>query len=99
MVNTVRVNAYHGSDINPLVDNMTKLRNFIKGENRDFSAFRFLFHLMFKQALSNLIVCLMVKKKLNTKVAQLQWILGRFFGKIEEAPLISINPHLKKTHK
>ena len=40
MVNTVWVNA-HGRDLHPLTDHMTKLRNFTKEENRDFSAFRF----------------------------------------------------------
>ena len=39
MVNTVRVNADHRHDFNPLADHMTKLRNFTKGENHDFSAF------------------------------------------------------------
>ena len=38
MVNTVRINADHGCEFNPLVDHM-KLRNFTKGVNRDFSAF------------------------------------------------------------
>ena len=40
MVNAVRVNADHGRD-NHLADHMTKLRNFTKGGNHDFSAFRF----------------------------------------------------------
>ena len=47
----------------------TTLRNFTKGENRDFSAFRFSLHLMLEHALSNLIVCLMILQKLQTKVA------------------------------
>ena len=71
MVNTVRVIADHGRDFNPLADHMTKLRNFTKGENRDFSAFRFSLHLMLEQALSNLIVCLMISQKLHIKVAQM----------------------------
>ena len=62
MVNTVRVNADHGRDFNPLDDHLTKLWNFTKGENRDFSAFRFSPHLVFEQALSNLIVCLMISQ-------------------------------------
>ena len=39
---------------------VTKLRNVTKGENCDFSAFRFSLHLMLEQALSHLIVCLMI---------------------------------------
>ena len=35
---------------------MTKLRNFTKEENRDFSAFKFSLQLMLGQALTNLIV-------------------------------------------
>ena len=38
MVNTVWVNADHGCDFHPLDDHMTKLRNFTKGENLNFSA-------------------------------------------------------------
>ena len=56
MVNTVRVNAYHGCEFHPLADHMTKLRNFTKGEIREFSVFPFSLHLMFEQTLSNLIV-------------------------------------------
>ena len=41
MVNTMQVNADHGRDFNPLTDNLTKLRNFTKGENRDFLHFGF----------------------------------------------------------
>ena len=41
MVNTVRVNADHRRDFHPLADHMTKLRNFTKEGNRDFSAYRF----------------------------------------------------------
>ena len=33
----------------PLADHMTKLQNFTKGENRDFSAFRFSLQLMLDQ--------------------------------------------------
>ena len=36
------VNADHGRDLHPLADQMTKLKNFTKEQNRDFSAFRFL---------------------------------------------------------
>ena len=43
MVNTVRVNVYHGLDFNPLADHMTKLRNFTKGESHDFQHFDFHF--------------------------------------------------------
>ena len=56
MVNTMRVNADHGRDFNPLADHMTKLKNFTKGENHDFSAVLFSLYLMLEQALSNLIV-------------------------------------------
>ena len=52
------VNADHGRDFHHLTDHMTKLKNFTKEENRDFSAFRFSFQLMLEQALTNLIVCL-----------------------------------------
>ena len=71
MVNTVRVNADLGHDFNPLTDHMTKLRNFSKGENRDFSALRFSLHLILEQALSNLIAFLMISQKLQTKVTQM----------------------------
>ena len=43
MVNTVWVNADHRRDFHPLADHMTKLRNLIKEQNCDFSAFRFSF--------------------------------------------------------
>ena len=56
MVNTVWVKADHGRDFHPVADHMTKLRNFTKEENRDFSAFRFSLRLMLEQALTNLIV-------------------------------------------
>ena len=64
------VNADHGHDLHPLADHMTKLKNFTKEENRDFSAFRFSFQLMLEQALTNLIVCLMISHRLHTKVAK-----------------------------
>ena len=71
MVNTLRVNANHGRDFHPLADHMPKLRNFTKGEIREFSAFPCSLHLMFDQTLSNLIVCLIISHtKLHTKVAQ-----------------------------
>ena len=41
MVNTVWVNADHGHDLHSLADHTTKLKNFIKEQNRDFSALRF----------------------------------------------------------
>ena len=41
MVNTVWVNAGHGRDLHPLDDHMTKLKNFTKEQNHDFSAFLF----------------------------------------------------------
>ena len=61
MVSTVRVNAVHGRDFHPLTDHMNK------GENRDFSAFRFSLHLMLEQVLSNLIFCLMILQKATHK--------------------------------
>ena len=70
MVNTVWVNADHGHDLHPLADHMTKLQNFPKEQNRDFSAFRFSLQYMLEQELTNLIVCLMISQKLHTKVAQ-----------------------------
>ena len=39
MVNTVWVNADHVRDFHPLTDHMTKLQNFTKEQNCDFSAF------------------------------------------------------------
>ena len=70
MVNKVWVNADHGRDLHPLVDHMTKLRNFTKEENRDFLAFRFLVQLILEQALTNFIVCLMISQKRCKKNAQ-----------------------------
>ena len=55
MVNTVWVNADHGRDLHPLADQMIKLRNFNKEENRDFSAFRFSLQLMLEQQI--LMIC------------------------------------------
>ena len=49
MVNTVWVNADHGRDFHPFADHTT--------------AFRFSLHLMLEQALSNLIVCMMISQK------------------------------------
>ena len=63
MANTVRVNADHGRDFHPLADHRTKLRNFTKGEIREFSAFPFSLYLTLDQTLSNLIVCLMKRKE------------------------------------
>ena len=70
MVNPVWVNADHGRDFHPLANHITKLHNFTKEENCDFSAFKFSLQLMLQQALTNLIVCLMISQKLHTKVAQ-----------------------------
>ena len=50
MVSNVRVIADNGCVFNHLADHTTKLRNFTKGENRDFSAFRFSLHVMLEQA-------------------------------------------------
>ena len=68
MVNTMWVNADHGRDLHPLTshDKVTKFHQ----ENCDFSALRFSLQLMLEQALTNLIVCLMISQKLHTKVAQ-----------------------------
>ena len=79
MVNTVRVNADHGRNFLLLADHMTKLRNF-KGENRDFSAFRFPLQLKLEQALTNLIVCLTISQKLHTKVAQTSYHVAEDTG-------------------
>ena len=62
-VNTLLVSADHGCDFHPLANHMTKLRTFTKEENRDFSAFRFSLQLMLEQALTNLLVCLMISQK------------------------------------
>ena len=56
--------------VNPLADHMTKMRHFTKGENHEFSAFRFSHHLILEQALSNFIVCMVLSQKLQAKVAQ-----------------------------
>ena len=58
MVNTVWINVDNGRDLHPLADHMTKLKNFTKEENHDFSAFPVSFQLMPEQALTNLIICL-----------------------------------------
>ena len=49
MVNTVWVNTDHGCNFHSLANHMTKLRNFTRGENRDFSAFRFSLQLILEQ--------------------------------------------------
>ena len=59
-----------GYDFHPLADRMRKLRNFTKGEIREFSAFPFSLQYMLDKALNNVIVCLMISQKLHTKVAQ-----------------------------
>ena len=40
------LNIDHEHNLHPLADHMTKLHNFTKEENRDFSAFRFSLQLM-----------------------------------------------------
>ena len=70
MVNTVWINADHGCDLHPLANHMTKLRNFTKDEILDFFAFQFSLQLMLDQALTNLIVCLVISQKLHAKVTQ-----------------------------
>ena len=69
MVDTVRVNVDQGRDLHPLADHMTKLRNFTKEENRYFSTFQ-VSQFSLEQALTNLIVCLMISQKLHTQIAQ-----------------------------
>ena len=69
MVNNV--SADHGCDFHPLADHMTKVKNFTKEENRVFSAILFSLQLMLEQALTNLIVCLMISQKLHIKVASM----------------------------
>ena len=59
--------ADHGCDFHPLADHMTKLRNFTKGEIREFSTFPFSLQLMCDQTLTNLIVCLMISLKTTYK--------------------------------
>ena len=68
MVSTVWVNADLGHDLHPLADHMTK--KFHKGKNLDFSVILFSRQLMLEQALTNLIVCLMISQKLYRNVAQ-----------------------------
>ena len=66
--NTVRVDADHVRDFIPLANHMTKLKNFTKGENCViFQHFKFSFHLMLEQTLSNLMVCLMISQKTTYK--------------------------------
>ena len=74
------VNASHGCDFHPLANHMTKLKKLPR-----VSFQRFYFQLtMFDQAISNLIVCLMISpklryiQKLHKRVSMLQWILDRF---------------------
>ena len=77
------VSAGHSRDLHPLENHMTKLRNFTKEENQDFSAIGFSLHLMLEQAmleqaLINLIVHKNYKQKLYQRASMLQWILGSF---------------------
>ena len=81
MVNIAWVKTDHGRDLHPLADHMTKLRNFTKEENRNFSAFRFSLQLMHEEAFTNFIVRLMISQKnyiqkLHKRASMLQWILG-----------------------
>ena len=62
MINTLRLNTDYGSDFHPLADHMTKLRNFTKGEIREFSEFTFLLQLMIDQQFGNLIISLMISQ-------------------------------------
>ena len=83
MVSNVWVNDDHGRDFHPFADYITKLRNFTKEENREFSTILFLLQLMLDQALTNVIVYLMISQKnyvqkLHKRASLLQWILGRF---------------------
>ena len=78
MVNTIRVNADHRRDFHPhasILDHMTNLQTFTKGDSREISAFPFSPQLMFDQTLINLIVCLMISQKVHTKVARRASIL------------------------
>ena len=70
MVITVPVNADYERDLSHQLHDKVK-KKFTKGENRDFSAFQFSLQLMLEQALTNLIVCLMILQKLHTKAAQM----------------------------
>ena len=63
MVSTVWANADHGRAFHPLANHKTKSQNFTKEENRAFSAFQFSLQLMLEQALTNVIVCLMISQK------------------------------------
>ena len=62
MVNTVQVNSNHWHDFSPVANEVTKLKNFTKCGNRDFSAFQFSLHLMLEQALNNVIVYVMISQ-------------------------------------
>ena len=64
------VTADHVRDLHPLDNHMTKLRNVTKEKNCDFSAFRFSLQLMLEQALTNLVVWLMILQTLHRKVAK-----------------------------
>ena len=50
MVNIVWVIADQGRDFHPIANHMTKLKNFTKEENCDFSTILFSLMLMLKQA-------------------------------------------------
>ena len=77
MENTLGVSACNGRDRHPFADHMTKLRNFTQEENRDFLAILFSLQFMLEQALTNLILCLIISQKLHKRASMLQWILGR----------------------
>ena len=63
------VNVDLGRDFRLLADRMTQLRNFTKGEIREFCAFPISLQLLFDRTLSNLIVFLMISQK-HIKVVQ-----------------------------
>ena len=74
------VDADHGRDFYPLVDHITKLKISPRKKIINFQQFVSL-QLMLEQALTNLIVCLMISQKLqrlHKRASMLQWILGRF---------------------
>ena len=61
MVNILRINPNHGRDFHPLADQLTKVRNFKKGEIREFTTFPFSLQLnIFNQRLSNVMVWLLI---------------------------------------
>ena len=92
MIHTVLVYAYHGRDFHQI----TKLRNFTKQENRDLIEFRFPFHLMLEEALSNLIVCLMISQ--NNYIPKLYncLMLEEALSNLINCLMISQNNYIQK---